>query len=184
MSHTDMPAGSLQEQPEPGDTPERAPPVRRREVVSLSQLSTDEIIAELDRRERRIRQLEARAAALREQIAALDRELAEIGASLPALQQAVSAPEAGDGEPAAAPARRKAGRRGPRPKNDVSLADALAGVFEVRTRTTIPEAVELVLQNGYHTTSKRFALSVATALAKDPRFRRVSRGVYERVLDS
>jgi len=130
-----------------------------------------------------VHQLEARAAALREQIAALDHELAEIGASLPALKAAVGAPAERDASdtPAAPPARRKGGRSGPRPKNDVSLADALATAVEVRARITVGEAADLVLQNGYKTSSRKFAMAVATTLAKDPRFRRVERGVYERV---
>lgn len=182
MSHTDMPADSMQESAgtHSGSAAPRAAAGRRREILSLSQLSTDEILAEIDRREQRVHQLESRAAALRERIAQLDRELSEIGASLPALQDALAAPGPGTAE-SAPPARRSGGRRGPRPKNEVSLADALAGVVEVRARTTIPEAVELVLANGYQTTSRKFALAVATALAKDARFRRVERGVYERV---
>jgi hypothetical protein len=52
---------------------------------------------------------------------------------------------------------------------------------EVRATITPTEAAQLVLANGYRSTSKNFGMMVANALAKDARFRRVSRGIYERV---
>ena len=37
------------------------------------------------------------------------------------------------------------------------------------------------MANGFKTTSSRFNMMVSNTLAKDPRFKRVSRGQYERV---
>ncbi|MBM3984860.1 MAG: hypothetical protein FJ296_04095 [Planctomycetes bacterium] len=160
-------------------------PRRRNEVHSLTQLSTDEILAELDRRERRIRHLEDRSARLREQLAELDRQIAGIGEQLPALESAVAVSarkrNGANREQAAAAPRRAAGRRTPRAKNAVSLGDALAAAIEVRACVNVAEAAELVLKNGYSSNSKKFAMSVATTLGKDSRFRRVERGLYERV---
>jgi TolA-binding protein len=165
--------------------PAAGPSRRRTEVHSLTQLSTDEILAELDRRERRIRHLEDRASRLRELLAELDRQLAEVGEQLPALESAVAVSARGRNgrqQDDAAPApRRSAGRRTPRAKNDVSLADALAAAIEVRARVSVAEAADLVLKNGYTSNSKKFAMTVATTLGKDSRFRRVERGLYERV---
>lgn len=165
--------------------PAPLPPRRRVEVHSLGQLTTDEILAELDRRERRIRQLEERSTRLREQLAELDRQIADVGAQLPVLESAVADSARGGNGPqpdrGRGAARRADARRTPRAKNEVSLGDALALAVEVRAQVTVAEAVDLVLRNGYTSNSKRFAMSVATTLGKDPRFRRVERGVYERV---
>ncbi len=159
-------------------------PRRRHEVHSLGQLTTDEIMAELDRREHRIRRLEERSARLRSQLAELDLQLAEVGEQLPALESAVAGSARGRNGQAAgvAPApRRSGGRRAPRAKNAVSLAEALASAVEVRARVSVAEAAELVLKNGYSSNSSKFAMTVATTLGKDSRFRRVERGLYERV---
>ena len=71
------------------------------------------------------------------------------------------------------------GRR--RARNDISLGDALAGAMEVRAVVSPAEAAELVRSNGYKTNARNFAMMVSNTLAKDKRFKRISRGQYERV---
>jgi hypothetical protein len=164
---------------EPVEAPAEEVPRRRSEITSLSQLSTDEIIAELDRRERRMRQLQARQAALQAELTEIDAQLAEAGRRLAA---GMMAPEAA--EAPAEPAPRARRPSGPRARNEVSLADAIAQAVEIRARITPTEAAELVRSNGYVTNARKFAMTVATALSKDSRFRRIERGVYERVEDS
>jgi hypothetical protein len=154
-------------------------PRRRGEITSLGQLSTDEIIAELDRRERRMHHLQARQAALQAELTEIDAQLAEAGRRLAAGLQAVEPAQA-----AAEPATRARRASGPRARNEVSLADAIAQAVEIRARITPAEAAELVRSNGYVTNARKFAMTVATALSKDSRFRRIERGVYERVEDS
>jgi len=61
------------------------------------------------------------------------------------------------------------------------LADAIAAAVEVRAQITPAEAAELVRSNGYVTNASKFTMTVANALAKDKRFRRLARGVYERI---
>jgi len=68
-----------------------------------------------------------------------------------------------------------------RAKNDMSLGDALAQSMEVRAVVSPAEASQLVKANGYKTTSKNFNMMVSNTLAKDKRFKRVSRGQYERI---
>jgi hypothetical protein len=159
-------------------------PRRRAEIVSLSQLTTDEIVAELDRRERRMRHLRARQEALVAELAAIDAQLAEVGARLAAAsaeaERETDSEDVVDGDGADPPARRRR-QNAPRARNEVSLADAIAQAVEIRARITPGEAAELVRSNGYVTNAQNFPMSVATALSKDPRFRRIERGVYERI---
>src|SRR5262245_58102411 len=90
------PEGPGGEATEREEAPASARPRRRpTEVHSITQLTTDEIVAELDRRERRTRQLLARQEALRGELADLDQQLADIGDSLPALEAAARALPAG-----------------------------------------------------------------------------------------
>jgi len=171
----------------PAEAPGAARPRRRpTEVHSISQLTTDEIVAELDRRERRTRQLLGRQETLRAELASLEQQLADIGDSLPELEAAARALPAsraaragGDSAETAAPRARR--RSGPRAKNALSLADAIAAAVEVRAQITPAEAAELVRSNGYVTNASKFTMTVANALAKDKRFRRLARGVYERI---
>jgi len=185
MSNSDVgtPDAAVTEDPHPQhEAPAEERPRRRGEIVSISQLTTDEILAELDRRERRMRHLRARQAALQAELAQLEAQLAEVG-ELRAMASAVSARNTGrhedDGASESAPRARRAG--GPRARNEVSLADAIAQAVEIRARITPGEAAELVVANGYVTNARNFAMTVATALSKDSRFRRIERGVYERV---
>jgi len=68
-----------------------------------------------------------------------------------------------------------------RSRNEITLSDAMAMAVEVRATVTPTEVANLVQANGYRSTSKNFAMMVANALAKDKRFRRLSRGQYERI---
>ena len=89
-----------------------------------------------------------------------------------------------DGSLAAAPLPTVVERpRRQRAKNSVSLADALAMAIEPRATVSPAEAAQLVLSNGYQSTAKNFGMVVANALAKDARFARRSRGLYERVAE-
>jgi len=172
----------------PGEANEAALPRRRPgEILTLTQLTTDEIIAELDRRDRRSHYLRTRQEKLTAELAEVDRQIADIGESLPALVAAAAhaAPAARGrrgrnktGATSDAPPRRS---RGPRAKNTVSLGDAIAQAVEVRARITPAEAAELVRMNGYVSTAGNFQMTVANTLAKDSRFQRISRGVYERI---
>ncbi len=173
--------GSTAPDPDPDAVP-ALPRRRAGEILTLTQLTTDEIIAELDRRDRRSHHLVARQEKLRAELAEVDRQIADIGESLPALVAAASQAEPDarpgrGGRRAAAPRR----SRGQRAKNTVSLGDAIAQAVEVRAVITPAEAADLVRRNGYVSTAGNFQMTVANTLAKDGRFRRVSRGVYERV---
>ena len=67
------------------------------------------------------------------------------------------------------------GRR--RPRNDVTLADAMASVLD-GYEMSVTELADAVREAGYKTTSPNFRVIVNQTLLKDTRFVRVSRGIY------
>lgn len=134
--------------------------------MNLKKIDTAELQRELSRRSRNAEKLMAK----RNRLAA---ELAEIDAELKALGQ-TPAPVRSTGRRGGATGRTRA-------KNDMPLADAIAAAMEVRAEVTPKEAAELVKSNGYQTTSKNFGMMVSNALAKDKRFKRISRGLYQRI---
>jgi hypothetical protein len=71
------------------------------------------------------------------------------------------------------------GRRGgTRPKNSVSLVDAIAEVLKSGKPMRVPEIAKAVQDNGYKSTSPKFTSIVNQALIKDKRFGAVERGIY------
>jgi hypothetical protein len=139
-------------------------------LLPLESLTTEQLTRELKRRQSLLGQLTARRGRLVRQLKELDERIAELGGSVQEDRGATPR-----GRPASARPKRT------RARNAVSLPDAIAMAVEVRATITPTEAAHLVLRNGYRSTSKNFGMMVANALAKDPRFRRVSRGVYERM---
>ena len=135
--------------------------------MNIKSLDTAALKAELKRRERNAKALMRKRDKLAKQLADVEKELAALG------------PTGGGG-----------GGKGGRPKgsgtrkrarNKVSLADALAQAMEIRAVVSPSEAADLVRENGYKSTSKHFGMMVSNALSKDKRFKRVSRGQYERI---
>jgi hypothetical protein len=141
-------------------------------LMPLESLSTEDLQRELDRRQGELKRMVGRRERLAQQLAELDAQIKALG-----------------GEPGSArgerrPEHARAIPRTPRvrSKNEITLSDAIALAVEVRATVTPTEVAQLVLANGYRSTSKNFAMMVANALAKDKRFRRLSRGQYERIV--
>ena len=65
-----------------------------------------------------------------------------------------------------------------RARNKQNLADALAAVLNRKRKLKVGDAAKLVLKSGYKSSSSQFGNIVSQTLAKDKRFRKVSRGVY------
>jgi hypothetical protein len=165
--------------------------------MTLKTISTSDLQAELLRREKSVRELETRRDRLTRELADIDAELAQLGAPTGGTTRrraattgsssgyAGSTPGGGDesGGEGSFGSGGEATERVPRQRarNAVSLADALAQCMEVRAVVTPAEAADMVLKNGYTSTSKNLGMMVSNALARDPRFRRVSRGQYERI---
>jgi len=123
-------------------------------------LPTQELEAELRRREKIAGKLVMR----REKLLA---ELAELDAQIKAAGALISAGRASSG-------RRGGGRRG---RNDMNLGDALVGTLTGKTMS-VTEVAEAVQRAGYNTTSPNFRTIVNQTLTKDKRFKRVARGQY------
>lgn len=138
------------------------------EASPLAKFPMAELLAEIDARHARAEQLRAEAERVTAEMTAIEGELAAMGVEV----------EAG---PAPRVQREAAAPRQPRPRNTVSLADALALAVEVRAVVSPTEAAQLVQSNGYQSTAQNFGMVVANALSKDSRFKRVNRGRYERV---
>ena len=128
---------------------------------SLDNISTDDLAKEMRRRERQVNRLLGRREKLLSQVEELDRQIASFGGP---------ASYGGFGLTSAGKPRR-------RPKNDMSLSDALISVLKNKTMS-VTEASEAVQRAGYQTTSSSFRTIVNQALIKDPRFKKVSRGKY------
>lgn len=84
--------------------------------------------------------------------------------------------------PGRRPARagRKPGRGAPgvkRPKNDMSLAEAMAKLLRNKT-LSVTEITSEVQKAGYKTHAENFRTIVNQTLIKDARFKKVSRGQY------
>jgi hypothetical protein len=144
------------------------------QMAGLKNLSTAELQRELDRRERGADKLLAKREKLMAQVEEIDAELAALGS----MATGGSSRKGRRGRPArsatSTPKRRRA-------KNDISLPDAIAAAMDVRAVVSPQEAARLVKANGFKTTSKNFNMMVSNALAKDKRFKRLSRGQYERI---
>jgi len=140
------------------------------ELSPLAKVPMDELLAEIDRRHARARVLIAERERILTKLAALE---AEMGIVASAVRWIAPSERPGDAGHAV---RQRA-------RNSVSLADALAQAIEVRATISPAEAAQLVLSNGYTSTAKNFGMVVANALAKDQRFARRARGLYERVAE-
>ena len=140
-------------------------------LMPLEALSTEQLTRELKRRQGMLRQLVSRRNHLLRQLKELDARIADLGGPS----------EAGLAGSARSKGAVEDSPRRTRARNAISLPEAIAMAVEVRATITPTEAARLVLHNGYRSTSKNFGMMVANALAKDSRFKRVSRGIYARV---
>jgi hypothetical protein len=136
--------------------------------MALKSVSTSELRRELARREKGATRLQQ----LRNQLAS---KLAAIEAELSGLGLMGGLGRAARGQPAGAP------RGGRRARNEESLPEVIAKVVRVGSTVSPAEVSTKVRQAGYKSTATHFGMMVSNALSKDSRFKRVSRGQYERV---
>ena len=130
---------------------------------SLDKLSTEQLEAELRRRERSAQRLVNKRERLLSQIADIDAELASYG------YEAGELPSGGNG-------RRGGGRK--RPKNEMSLVEALEKALKGKTMG-VSEAADAAQKLGYRSSSANFRNIVNQTLLKHPdTFKKVGRGQY------
>ncbi len=121
---------------------------------SLDRLSIAELNAELRRRQRSTGTLERRYARAMAKAAAIRAQIEELGGSVNG----------------------KAGGR-TRPKNDMTLVEALAAALKGKTMS-VTDVAEAVQTQGYRTNSNNFRTQVNIALINSGKFKRVGRGEY------
>jgi len=105
---------------------------------------------------------------LARQLAELESEMADLGLS----------PGKRRGRPPGNGKRRGGGRRA---RNKISLPDVIAKVVKAGSTVSPAEVSSKVRKAGYKSGSAHFGMMVSNALSKDSRFKRVSRGQYQRV---
>lgn len=126
----------------------------------ITTLTYDELRAEIKRRERTLRKLNRKRSVLLRKLAAVDAEIASNG-----------------GKAGAIPVRgAKAG--GKRPRNSVSLVEAMAAVMSKDKPMTASDIEKAVTKNGYQSGSATFKTIIFQALGKDKRFKKAARGQY------
>lgn len=127
---------------------------RKAATPSAAGMSTAELQAELQRRERNVRKLERRREKLMLDLAEVEKELASEGA--------LSA----------------TGGIRRRPRNEANLVDSLAAVLKGK-EMSVTEVTQAVQQAGYMTTAANFRTIVNQALIREKKkFKKVSRGIY------
>ncbi len=125
---------------------------------ALTGASTVELRAELARRSRELKRLETRRAKLITQLEEVETEIASYGG-----------PAAGG--------LTASGRPRKRPKNTMTLEEALARVLKGRTMS-VTEVSEAVQEAGYRTSSSTFRTIVNQTLIKSKKFKKVGHGKY------
>lgn len=127
---------------------------RKAATAGAAGMSTAELQAELQRRERNVRKLERRREKLMGELAAVEKELASEGA--------LSA----------------SGGIRRRPRNEMNLVDSLAKVLKGK-EMSVTDVTQAVQQAGYMTTAANFRTIVNQALIREKKkFKKVSRGMY------
>jgi hypothetical protein len=125
-------------------------------AATLNRLSISELQAEIRRRERSTAKLVRRHARYVAKAKDLESEIYKLGGSLSG---------------------RVGGGTGTRPKNEMTLVEALARVLKGKT-LSVTDAAAAVQVAGYKTNSNNFRTQVNIALIKSGLFKRVGRGEY------
>lgn len=119
-------------------------------------MSVADLQREIARRQRSVGTLERRRAKLLKKLSALEAQIAAYGGSVKGTGRAAG---------------------GTRPKNELSLVDALAKALKGKTMSVV-EAGEAVKKAGYKTNAANFRTMVNIALIKSGKFKRMERGQY------
>jgi hypothetical protein len=126
---------------------------------SLKTLSIDDMLSEIKRRNRLIAKLNKKRSILLVKVAEVEEQIRVNGGEI----KRVGLRAAGIGK---------------RPRNAQSLPDAMADVMNKEKPMSVAQIEEAVTKKGYRSTSSTFKTIIFQALAKDKRFKKVSRGQY------
>jgi len=154
--------------------------------MALKSMSTRELRRELERREAGAKKLQVQHADLARRLAAIEGELADLGVEgasagkgrkpgRPAGKAKAGRPKGSMNKPKA-----KAGKKAKRAKNEMTLPEAIISGVKVGATVSPAQAAVAARKAGYKSSSSNFGMIVANALAKDSRFKKLSRGQYQR----
>lgn len=126
---------------------------------TLKGLSVDEMLSEIKRRTRLVQKLNQKRDALLHKVALIEEEIRNSGGEIKKSGL-------------------KIGGVTRRPRNEMSLPDAMAQVMSKDKSMSVAEIEDAVTKIGYKSTSSTFKTIIFQALAKDKRFKKASRGQY------
>ncbi|MCL4221490.1 MAG: hypothetical protein KJZ65_08965 [Phycisphaerales bacterium] len=145
---------------------------RRGRRPALANYPIAELQREMERRASQVGDMVRERDALLARVSELEAEISAFDGVLAVRAGTVRRP----GRPRkAAPTRGSTGRK--RPKNDMSLAEALVKLLKNRTMG-VTEITSAVQKAGYKTNAENFRTIVNQTLIKDARFKKISRGQY------
>lgn len=125
---------------------------------TLTNLSTEEIVAEINRRKKVTRKLVAKRERLLKQLAAVDREIQQAGGDIPAAGVT---------------------RSRTRPRNTMTLPEAMAKVMSKDKPMAVADIAAKVKSAGYQSSSRTFNTIIFQTLARESKtFKKVARGQY------
>jgi len=135
-------------------------------------LSINELLAEIKRRQSKLPRLKKLAARLQRKLDAVTSEIAALGGALPSKPGRKPGPK--PGRKAAGKARKSARR----PKNEITLAEAIIKVLDKETPKNAAAIIAGITKLGYKSSSKNLPTIIYQTLAKDKRVRKSGRGLY------
>ena len=127
-------------------------------------LSINELLAEIKRRQSKLPRLKKLAARLQRKLDAVNAEIVELGGT-------------GWVNPGRK-ATKKARKAGRRPKNELTLAEAIIKVLDKEKPKNAAAIIAGITKLGYKSSSKNLPTIIYQALSKDKRVRRTGRGLY------
>ena len=125
---------------------------------ALKNLSVDELLSEIKRRNKEINKLNRRRATLLAKVVEVEAQIRASGGEIKDVRSA-----------------RVVGKR---PKNAMALPDVMAKVMSKEKTMSVAQIEAAVTKAGYQSTSSTFKTIIFQALAKDKRFKKASRGQY------
>lgn len=127
---------------------------------TLKNLSIDDMLKEIKRRNRLIAKLNRSRATLLAKVAEIDEAIKANGGEIKNMGKTRKAPA------------------GVRQRNQEALPDVIASVLSKETPLNASQIEEAVIAKGYRSSSTAFKTIIFQALAKDKRFKKAARGQY------
>ncbi|HMP72947.1 MAG TPA: hypothetical protein PKE55_06735 [Kiritimatiellia bacterium] len=144
----------------------------------LTALSTKQIIAEIERRKKKLGKLESKRVALVKQLVAIEEEISSLGGTTSS-GDAPRKPGKRGRPPKAVKATKTRRKTGKRPKNTASLPEAMVAVMSKDTPMKAADIAAAVTASGYKSNSSNFKTIIFQTLGREKKlFAKKARGEY------